>query len=1116
MSELADADARRRAISTHDAHLAVEAGAGTGKTTILVSRLVDAIARGALSIHRFAAITFTELAAGELQIRLREELECALGDPSSLQAPLDRTARRRLEEAVAGIAGARISTIHAFCSRILREHPVAAGLDPEFTIVGEGFAGSVADATWNDWIRAQLNRPESCRPLLDTLAVGGSLDDVRKVAMALLDHPEASVRRHPQELAIDQLLPTLRQQHADLLRRARSRLVSPDTNDRLIDELDSLETLWAELEQLPPELALHRLMQLDHLQVSLGCGSKRSYHPGALDELKNEIRQWRSEGLHETLQRATSRRLAALVEWLTDFTTTHRAYVRQEGRLEFRDLLLMTRDLLQRSSSTLQTIRDELDAVLVDEFQDTDPVQAEIVRWLTDGEGPPYRFVVGDPKQSIYRFRHADVETYAEMAAELAASDRLVHITTNFRSRPRLLELVNAALSELFAPASHDRPTDSIYQAPWTDLEASPHRHDSGDPALVLLLPDCGLADAKRPEVRAAEADAVAAAICEVVRGGHEIADRNNGWRRRPARWSDCAILMPATTQAEVLEEALEARDVPYLQERSRSYYRRPEVGELLHVLSAVADPYDPTAVVAALRSRFIGIDDATLACHRAAGGTFTADSEAGENLVHEAIATLTGWHRLARSQPVDIVLQRILEDTRFECLLAVTPRGDRAAENVRKLVTLAEQFWNERVGDLSTFVLWLRERLRSSVQEREAPGADTANRVTILTMHGAKGLQWPVIALWDLDHRDSSRPPTTLLQRPSQLSIRLNANVMTPCYEAALAVERGHLLAERARLLYVAVTRAEELLILPLQPDTRSTRTSPTSPYTLLMRSQTLADWAEAAHRDGTAAQLPNGVTAWCASSLLDSHRRTLELRRPVDLEATSHAAREHAARQRAVWEQSRRQLLDTAGRYRAVTPSELHTLAAEQTTERASTPRSRSDALRLGSAVHRALELLLRPSSPADLTTAVSQAAAAGGLGDHLRGDLERLVAAAWSSDILARARSSERRWVELPLVWHTTAGAHPALAHLGRADQPVLVEGTADLVFADNDTLVVVDFKTDSVDSEEHLRQLVQRYSPQLDVYRAAINAAADRSDTHGVLHFVAIQPPRAVEL
>ena len=612
MSVLPDAAARQRATTEHRAHLAVEAGAGTGKTTLLVRRLIDGIVRGELEIHRFAAITFTELAAAELQVRLREGLEQALNRPDELDIVLDDTVRSRLDQALAGAATARISTIHAFCARLLREHPVAAGVDPEFTIVNEGFSGSLAESSWDDWLREQLESPERCQPLLDILAIGGSLDHVRSVAAALLEHPEATVAGLTDELSADELLATLVREHQQLLDHARSMLVSPDRDDLLIQRIEKLSLLWDELELLPPEMLVQRLIQLKKLPINPNCGRKANYGPGCLESLKEAIKDWRERRLTVTLRRHTTARILRLVEWLAHSTEYHRARIQREARLEFHDLLLKTHSLLSSSPETLAQLRTDFTTILVDEFQDTDPLQAEIVRLLTAGDGPPYRFIVGDPKQSIYRFRRADVESYAEVAGELAAAGQLVRITTNFRSRPKLLSVLNAALRELFVATAHEPVTEQVYQAPWTELEAPPSRPDSEDAALALLKPAATEQAPRRRDALAAEAAAVAAALCHVVRGGRRQLTDRDGQQRRVC-WSDCAILMPATTQVEVLEEALEAHAIPYLQERSRSYYHRPEIGELLHVLSAVADPYDETAVVAALRSRFIGVDDTLL-----------------------------------------------------------------------------------------------------------------------------------------------------------------------------------------------------------------------------------------------------------------------------------------------------------------------------------------------------------------------------------------------------------------------------------------------------------------------------------------------------------------------
>ena len=428
--------------------------------------------------------------------------------------------------------------------------------------------------------------------------------------------------------------------------------------------------------------------------------------------------------------------------------------------------------------------------------------------------------------------------------------------------------------------------------------------------------------------------------------------------------------------------------------------------------------------------------------------------------------------------------------------------------------MALAQQFWNERIGDLNTFVSWLHSSVHSMVHEREASGSGTADRVTVLTMHGAKGLQWPVVALWDLNHRERTSAATTLLHRSGQLEIRCTDRVVTPGWEAGSTAERAHHRAERARLLYVAATRAEELLILPIQPpaDTSSSSSSQT-PYDLLLTSGTLSSWIEAAH-SGELQQLAPGVVVWSVRELLQRHPEVPTQTGGVPLESVDHAARECAAARRAHWIRQRQELLQRAAGHRVVSPSELHH-EAPSGVRPTHVPRTRSAAMRLGTAVHRALEALLADGR-SSLDSAVAIAAGATDLEAELRGELDRMVRSAWSSDLIHRARAASQLWPELPVVWHTTAGAHPALAPLGAANQPVLVEGTADLVFSEDGQLWIVDFKTDAFADDRDLDRLVGRYTPQLDVYRAAFDAASGRRDSRAVLLFIATDPPRAVEI
>jgi ATP-dependent helicase/nuclease subunit A len=1205
---LSDAGARDLIATALDTTFIVEAAAGTGKTTALVERIVRMIAEGKADVGEIVAVTFTEKAAGELKLRLRERL-----DNARLAADAAGDVRSRLDRALTQLEEAHVGTIHAFCADLLRERPVEAGVDPLFEVLTEPASARLFDEAFGRWLQDELSAPsEGVRRALGRSAFGGEdgpVDRLRKAAWELAQWRDftAPWTRRPfeRDAAIDSVVSMLHELAA-LTRNPSSK------NDPLFTGTEPVRRLSDEigLQQTFGEAGPRGDMYYDGWEAGLVdlsrdrtlAGTKHgrgaSYREGVpRDRVLTALTALRA-GLDQFRMDADADLAALLQGELRGALDRYQEMKAKAGALDFLDLLLVARNLVRDNRHVRGGFQQRFKRVFVDEFQDTDPLQAEILLLLAaddPGESdwrrarpvPGRLFLVGDPKQSIYRFRRADVAIYRDVGKRLQeCGATLLHLTTSFRGVPEIQSFVNTA----FAPVmTGDAMT---LQADYVPLGR--HRPALAGQPSIVALPVPEPYARKYITGRAIEQSlpgAVGAFVDWLVNHSDwQVTERTGSPPVKVAAKHVCLLFRRFVswendvTRAYV--EALETRGIAHVLVGGKAFHEREEVEALRAALTAIEWPDDELSVFATLRGPFFAIGDEDLlewAHHfghrngeRFSRGVFhpfrvpavfdenTPDTIAHLRPIAEALWLLQRLHRhrnyvqisgrAGPSSPVDAsglaaseglagdalpgrtsggvsgTLQELLAATRAHVGFALRTGGEQALANVLHIAELARQY--EMGGGISFrgFVEELRVAAETA-QASEAPILEEdSDGVRMMTVHKAKGLEFPIVILADLTCK-LSRPDAGRWIDPTGQLCALKLSGWAPTdlllhgYEEAARDK-----AEGERLAYVAATRARDVLVVPAVGDeifeggwldplmpavypsliARQTRAPGpgcpgfasrdsvlTRPDGDPARPTTVAPGMYAFGGQGDEEQEtsdPYSVVWWDPRALALDADSGYGLRRDdliaKDGDPVKVAARLAAYRE---WQADRSEAVSRA-RVPSVKVRTATSLAVERdagdavaapTIEVIDLSRSveRPFGARFGTLVHATLATV-----PLDATDRVVAAVA------HAQGRIvptavkepyaeEEVYAAAevvtslLRSALFDRIRQAERNGRcdrELPIIWRSADGT--------------LVEGTIDLAFEDVNGLTVIDFKTD-----RELAADLSRYTRQLEIYCRALELA-----------------------
>ncbi len=813
--------------SALDRSWVVEASAGTGKTTALVDRMVEAIAAGT-PVDTIAAVTFTHAAAGNMKLRVRQELE------RRRAAEVDPAVRARLGEAARSLDRAFIGTIHAFCAQLLRRRPVEAGVDPVFQELAQPDALRVFGRVFRRWMEQRLASPspalvralarlawreerDSAEPIEALREAAWSICEWRDFdapwdkrnfdrdaqLKALIDSAESTLNLRNRGRQGDPLYTGLRPL-ADFLERVRR------ARDAGRDDYDLMES---EILRVPRDIRW-----LKPGGGKYGDGISREAVFASWEQLKAAIEEFG--------QSADADLAAHLRDELWEVVALYQQAKQRAGQLDFMDLLLYARDLLRHDGARAE-LQQAYQRIFVDEFQDTDPLQAEILLLLAAADAAQQDwhkavpsagklFVVGDPKQSIYRFRRADARLFRRVCRNLTdAGVGTRALTSSTRSSRAIQEFVNAAF--------HQSIPD--YLPLEGGVEGLPEQ-----PAVIALpMPaPYGSRNISAAKIEECSPNAVAAFI--------EWLTKESGWKVRdrsskqwvPVKPQHICILFRRFTNfgVDLTQEyvrCLEARGIAHLLVGSKSFHRREEVGTIRTALRAIEWPDDELSVFAVLRGSLCAVPDDTLLKFRNAHGRFHPMRELPEDLdpefapIRDGFALLGELHRRRNYRPIADTIHELLETTRAHAGFAFRKGGERVLANVYRLTDLARSF--EVSGAATSFRAFV-EYLESEYESGETGEAPVLEQegggVQLMTVHKAKGLEFPVVILADLTAKLSGPQGGDRFSDPDR---RLCAQRLLWCAPWELrdaAEDEAKADQEEAwRIAYVAATRARDLLVV-------------------------------------------------------------------------------------------------------------------------------------------------------------------------------------------------------------------------------------------------------------------------------------------------------------
>jgi ATP-dependent helicase/nuclease subunit A len=845
---------QQAAIQTEGRALLVDAGAGTGKTRVLVERFIHLLEEHPdWPLESIIAITFTNKATREMRSRIRQSVE----DRAEAAPPESHWhARRRMVDRL------MVSTIHGLCAHILRENAIAAGVDPLFQALDEVEAGVIKEEAINQTIAELVDQASPCLDLLVSLKVRDLKNE-----MAQLLEQRGMVHRIMEDL-LD--AGSLLEGWAKGLEQMRWGLWQAQLRldpylEQALDYFDNLPVLDP-TDLLAAGVVLARqgvrsfrdgdlVGAIQHWQVISLKGGRRDNWGGAeaLDEIKAMLKALQASakkletaGCTTSLNEQDERAAAALQLWKDLWLHLEKSYNRlKQARqaLDFDDLEILTEALLQASpcSERLQAFLDGIQHLMVDEFQDTNQVQQSIVYALAHPQDNGKLFVVGDAKQSIYRFRQAQVAVFNRTAQDIAnaSGQPAIPLRCSFRTQSDLVSALNALFERIFTPGGEDFVD---YEARPGALEAqrtSPIRQEAAPASVeVTLLPkQDNLGNKINSEgARIWEARRIAQRLQALERDGFQVWDKEQH-NYRTFRMGDAAVLFRSTTDLPLYEEQFKALGLPYLTVSGRGYYDRPEVQDLAALLASLYSPGDDLNLATALRSPIFGLSDETL--YRLRWRT-PANEQAEQPIpymkalvappptdqpgeVARAGAVFDELRAMTGRVPVWNLLRTALDLSGYETSLSLMDAGlgsgSRLRGNLLKFMEIAREWGG---ASLSGFLRQVQDLRAREAREGEALGsAPDTGAVQLMSIHAAKGLEFPVVVVADLGR--SKRPPVSgshILHDPAfgMACKQRNADgewVKTAGYRWAEWLNLQMEEAENKRLLYVACTRAADLLLL-------------------------------------------------------------------------------------------------------------------------------------------------------------------------------------------------------------------------------------------------------------------------------------------------------------
>ncbi len=1100
-AKIPDQAAREAAATTFDRNIVVIAGAGTGKTTLLVNRLLYLLMRRSdpLDLSRIVALTFTNKAATEMKLRLRERLRSLVNlegrdNPSTGGGTVSIADLRlrygwttdeisaRAEAALRDLEKAQIGTLHSFAAHLLRLYPIEAGVSPTFQTDEDGsrfeehFTGE-----WELWLDRELGATGPDHERWRTLLAAFGLEGLRDLAYSL----------HSDLIDLDGLREQMAEGH--LHQGLRDWFIARQV------QADNLLSRYDRPKRRKVELMLAAMSDLFGLLVADGLDGISAFPAESQGALAKDLGPapagWEEGDFTEieSLQRIAKRLLKVdhtllrqLLDVLAPFVQTIRKSFLDSGWLTFDGLIDKARSLLRDHPAIREQLKRDYRALLVDEFQDTDPVQYEIVLYLAERPGAQsgsWRetelesgklFIVGDPKQSIYAFRRADIEAFDHVVERLERSGALrCELATNFRSHAQVLDLVNGVFNTLLV-------AQPAIQPPNVPLTVQPNRssqfHNPGvELRLVTSEEEDDVDSAAATRLEAEEIALMLSRLLGPGEAGAEATGPETGLRP-----GHIALLFRKLTQAEQYLEALRRHGIAYIIDGEKHFYRRQEIIDLVNILRCIDNPYDRIALAGVLRSSLGGLPDSALMSlqelraldYRKAGQLADWISPHAEP-IRRLYAVLVRLHGQAPRCPLPEVVDLIFQQLPLLELAAASLHGEQAVANLLKVRQMAADLADRPPLTLNGFVELMLERLEEQPDEAEsALSEDTLDAVRVLTIHKAKGLEFPLVILAGLHHGDGAGrgPARPAIWHDWSTGVQ-GLDFGDRCTVGAVLVAekvRTREQAERRRLFYVGMTRARECLVLSGALPKRRVRGA------LL----DLLEEAAGAELGGSEqADIPVGGVGLRQTILKGDDRppsRPREQPKVLEDSATDQAFSDRWAQRDRIWEALRAEPL-------IVSPSDFIQQPVRMGREEAGRARLSVSGKTVGTMVHRLLQywdfdaevepqvaVITRASLALDEQEETTEQA--------IVEEVQTLLRAFARSPAYARLRNATVIGREVPFLRPWNEGRQ-------------ILEGVIDLLYRLDGQLWIADYKTDMIPLDQ-VAARADTYREQARLYQAAV--------------------------
>ncbi|BCA53491.1 hypothetical protein W02_06310 [Nitrospira sp. KM1] len=1091
---------RELAETTFERNVIVVAGAGTGKTTLLVNRMVHLLVKepAPVAVTEIVALTFTNKAAAEMKLRLRERLTAlikqARGDAGSVSdggavaVPalcahynISRdTVATRAQSALDDLEKSQIGTLHSFAAHLLRLYPLEARLDPSFEEDdGSRFEEHFARA-WDVWIDRELSREGRHHTLWREILRIADLEEIRNIARALagdlvdLEAIKAQLMRDKPGPAERGWLVETRDRAAALLDR-HDRPKRKKIEHMLAAAVAVLSAYGQEGSNAIDKIST---TDLEWLEKDPG-GTIVGWEKSEIKEASQYI------GIAVQLLYVNDAFFKKLINLLASIIQDIRTSFTAQGRISFDGLLAGARSLLRDHPGVREQIKQAYRAVLVDEFQDTDPIQYEIIlavserlgrhasTWhettLEDGK----LFIVGDPKQSIYAFRRADIEAFDRVVRKIESQQGMIHtLTTNFRSDAAVLEPVNDVFDRLFERRPHVQPSNVRLEV------CRARRSPAVDPGVHLRVvsPDADAEAYGGQEATRAESEMLARWLKEDLFG------------RPGVKPGHVAFLFRKLTQADAYLEALQRHGIPYLIEGEKHFYRRQEVIDLINILRVLDNPHDSVAMAGILRSPLGGLTDRELFDLRErrlftylAPDRLTQWDHPRKDQIADLFKQLAYLHHEIAAFPLADAIQLVFDRLCMLELAAASIHGEQAVANLVKIKQTAAGLSDRPHMTLGGFVELMVSRLDERPDEAESPLAEESHdAIHILTIHKAKGLEFPVVVLPGL-HQGSggerSVPPVSYDWSTGLYGLSLGSH---RTLGAVLVQEKAAIReeAERRRVLYVGMTRAKDMLVLSGGKTARAVGESVIELLRAIGEGD-IGDPSTAAFTVGASA-IPHVVV-----------RGTVRKRQRRESGIVSDIPAIDPAGMASLWEERTGRWKAAQQRPRHVTPTGMSRPESAVRSPRMASSRAARDREQnrlVGILAHRILQRweFAGGLEDMDVHMAAAQAILTAEqlpLVPSLTEEIRRMFAGFVQSEAYGRLRAATILGREIPFLMPWENGQ--------------VMEGVIDLIYRLDGRIWIADYKTDDVAGDE-ARERARQYEGQASIYRAAVERSLGESD------------------